>query len=155
MQFLFILPITYFINRLLYPYNTSYIRLSYEETTLIEFNGSKLKIKPILIPNVNRHLPSLTHTRLPSHVKISELHLPHILFFLDPSLSLSNQPTAYLTTDPGQPHHAATHRTTTSLMQQATAALAARLSTPLLHLNGVIFEHEIIGDFVTQIEVQD
>ena len=66
MQSLFILPITYFIIRLLYPYNMSYIRLSYDETALLEFYGSKLKIK--------------THftTNKPTHP------LPH--FFLHPHL---------------------------------------------------------------------
>ena len=53
MQSLFILPISYFINRLLYPYSMSYIRLSYDET-IIEFNGSKLKMNPFL-PQSNRH----------------------------------------------------------------------------------------------------
>ena len=57
MQYLFILPITYFINRLLHPYSMSYIRLFYDETILIEFNGSKLKINSFL-PQSNRHTSS-------------------------------------------------------------------------------------------------
>ena len=79
MQFLFILPITYFINRLLYPYNTSYIRLSYDETALIEFYGSKLKINPFL-----------------SHFKPTYPPLPFILysFLLSFSLTLQNSCTS-------------------------------------------------------------
>ena len=45
----------------------SYIRLSYDETTLIEFNGSKLKMKP--------YLPHLTDTPLPHFF----LHPHHLL----------------------------------------------------------------------------
>ena len=67
MQSLFILPITYFINRLLYPYSMSYIRLSYDETTLIEFNGSKLKMNPCL--------SHLTDTPLLPHTKPTVLNL--------------------------------------------------------------------------------
>ncbi|XP_057530384.1 uncharacterized protein LOC130808867 [Amaranthus tricolor] len=62
----------------------SYIKLSYDKTTLIEFNGSKLKINPFL-PQSNRH------TLTPSYKThgSQSLSFPNSLFYLPSSSILS------------------------------------------------------------------
>ena len=84
MQSLFIQPITYFINRLLYPFSMSYIRLSYDETTLVEFNGSKLKMNPclshltdILLPSITNKITPHTSSSFPHSRLLPYSFLPH------------------------------------------------------------------------------
>ena len=103
MQSLFIQPIAkFYLFRKsfivpLRPYSMSYIRLSYDETILIEFNGSKLKINSFL-SHLNRHTPS-------PFLSSSSSSFTFKLSTMPPSLSLTVQqhPQHHQATPPSQP----------------------------------------------------
>ena len=75
----------------------SYIRLSYDETTLIEFNGLKLKMNPFL-PHLKRH------TSFP-HIENPRFSLPSSLFLsLFPSSPVRRPGLLLPLTDADQQH---------------------------------------------------